>query len=88
VSTQFTLAAIFAKIELEGMDFNPATDVLWVRCFCVLKIGDASGCAGRQYSVVLVAVFAVTFLNEQPSFWEWIGIFLVGLVVVILAVRK
>jgi transporter family protein len=38
--------------------------------------------------VVLVALFAVAFLNERPSLREWLGIFLVGLGVLILAIKR
>jgi transporter family protein len=38
--------------------------------------------------LVLVAIFAVIFLNERPSIREWLGIMMVAAGVVILSFRK
>ncbi len=66
-----------------------ATGASWVCYFRALKIGDASlVSAVDKFSVVLVAVFALIFLGERPSGWGWFGILLVGLGVVVLAVKK
>lgn len=66
-----------------------ATGASWVCYFRALKIGDASKVAPvDKFSVVLVALFAVAFLNERPSFREWSGISLVGLGVLILAIKR
>jgi transporter family protein len=66
-----------------------ATGASWVCYFRALKIGDASKVAPvDKFSVVLVALFAVAFLNERPSLREWLGIFLVGLGILILAIRR
>lgn len=66
-----------------------ATGASWVCYFRALKVGDASKVAPvDKFSVVLVALFAVVFLNERPSLREWFGIFLVGLGVLIMAVRR
>jgi len=66
-----------------------ATGASWVCYFRALKIGDASKVAPvDKFSVVLVALFAVAFLNERPSFREWFGIFLVGLGILILAIKR
>lgn len=66
-----------------------ATGASWVCYFRALKIGDASKVAPvDKFSVVLVALFAVAFLNERPSVREWFGIFLVGLGVLILSIKR
>ena len=66
-----------------------ATGASWVCYFRALKIGEASKVAPvDKLSLLLVAIFAVIFLGERPSVREWAGILLVGLGVVILALRK
>jgi len=40
-----------------------------------------------KFSVVLVALFAVTLLGERPSLREWAGIALVATGVVVLALK-
>src|SRR5256885_129957 len=56
-----------------------ATGASWVCYFRALKVGDASKVAPiDKLSVVLVAVFAVTFLGERPSAREWLGVALGG----------
>jgi len=56
-----------------------ATGASWVCYFRALQLGDASQVAPvDKLSVVLVAVFAFTFLQERPSPREWLGIALVG----------
>ncbi len=63
-----------------------ATGALWLCYFRALKLGNASQVAPiDKLSVVLVAVFAVTFLGERPTLREWAGIGLVGLGVVLLS---
>jgi transporter family protein len=65
-----------------------ATGASWVCYFRALKIGDASKVAPvDKLSVVLVALFAVALLGERPSLREWLGIALVGLGVVVLALK-
>ncbi len=85
-SNPFALSArTWGFLTLSGL----ATGASWVCYFRALKIGEASKVAPvDKFSVVLVAFFAVVFLNERPSLREWMGIFLVGLGVVILAIRK
>jgi bacterial/archaeal transporter family protein len=57
--------------------------------FRALKIGEASSVAPvDKFSVVLVAIFAVIFLGERPGLKDWVGIALVGLGVVVLALKK
>lgn len=66
-----------------------ATGASWVCYFRALKIGDTSKVAPvDKFSVVLVALFAVAFLNERPSLREWFGISLVGLGVLILSIKR
>jgi len=66
-----------------------ATGASWVCYFRALQIGEASQVAPvDKFSVVLVALFAVTFLGERPSAREWLGIAMVTAGVVVLAVRR
>ena len=66
-----------------------ATGASWVCYFRALKIGEASKVAPvDKLSLLLVAVFAVLFLNERPSVREWVGILMVGAGVFVLAFRK
>lgn len=63
-----------------------ATGASWVCYFRALKLGEASKVAPvDKLSLVLVAVFAFIFLAERPSIQEWVGIFMVGAGVVVLA---
>lgn len=65
------------------------TGVSWVCYFRALKIGDASKVAPvDKFSLVLVAIFAFTFLGEQPSLREWSGIVMVAGGVLLLAFRR
>ena len=66
-----------------------ATGASWVCYFRALKIGEASKVAPvDKLSLLLVAVFAVLFLNERPSVREWVGILMVGAGIVVLAFKK
>jgi len=66
-----------------------ATGASWVCYFRALKIGDASKVAPvDKLSLVLVAVFAFTFLGERPSVREWSGISLVAGGVFLLAFKR
>lgn len=65
-----------------------ATGASWVCYFRALQIGEASKVAPvDKLSLVLVAIFAFTFLGERPSVREWLGILLVSLGVLILAIK-
>lgn len=66
-----------------------ATGASWVCYFRALQMGEASKVAPvDKLSVVLVAVFAVVFLGERPTFREWVGILMIGAGVIVLALRK
>jgi transporter family protein len=66
-----------------------ATGASWVCYFRALKAGDASKVAPvDKLSLVLVAVFAVLFLHERPSGREWLGILMVGVGVLVLALKR
>lgn len=66
-----------------------ATGASWVCYFRALKLGEASRVAPiDKLSVVLVAVFAVLFLDERPSMRDWVGIALVGSGVLLLSLRR
>lgn len=66
-----------------------ATGASWVCYFRALKLGEVSKVAPvDKLSVILVAVFAVLFLDERPSVREWTGILLVGAGVFLLALRR
>jgi bacterial/archaeal transporter family protein len=66
-----------------------ATGASWVCYFRALQSGEASKVAPvDKFSVVLVALFAFTFLGERPSAREWTGILLVGVGIVVLALRR
>ncbi|MGB4946058.1 MAG: EamA family transporter [Candidatus Competibacter denitrificans] len=65
-----------------------ATGVSWVCYFRALQIGEASKVAPvDKFSVVLVAIFAFTFLGERPTFQEWAGISMITGGVLLLAFR-
>lgn len=72
-------------LSLSGL----ATGASWVCYFRALQSGEASKVAPvDKFSLVLVAIFAVIFLNERPSIRDWLGIFLVSAGVVILSFRR
>lgn len=65
-----------------------ATGTSWVCYFRALQIGEASKVAPvDKFSVVLVAIFAFTFLGERPTFQEWAGISMIAGGVLLLAFR-
>lgn len=66
-----------------------ATGASWVCYFRALKMGDASKVAPvDKLSLVLVAVFAFTFLGERPSLRDWAGITMVAGGVLLLAFKR
>jgi transporter family protein len=63
-----------------------ATGASWVCYLRALQMGEASKVAPvDKLSLVLVAVFAFTFLGERPSLREWSGIAMVAGGVLVLA---
>jgi transporter family protein len=66
-----------------------ATGASWVCYFRALQIGEASKVAPvDKLSLVLVALFAFTFLGERPSLREWSGIAMVAAGVLVLAIKR
>ena len=63
-----------------------ATGASWVCYFRALQIGDAARVAPvDKLSVVLVAIFGVSFLGEHLAFHNWLGVILIAAGVVMLA---
>lgn len=85
-SNPFTLSSrTWIFLTLSGL----ATGASWVCYFRALQIGDASKVAPvDKLSLVLVAVFAFTFLGERPSLREWSGIAMVAAGVLVLAFKR
>jgi len=72
-------------LSLSGL----ATGASWVCYFRALQSGEASKVAPvDKFSLVLVAIFAVIFLNERPGLREWLGILMVTGGVVLLSLRR
>ena len=66
-----------------------ATGASWICYFRALQIGDASKVAPvDKLSLVLVAIFAFTFLGERPALREWAGIAMVAGGVLLLAIKR
>ena len=66
-----------------------ATGASWVCYFRALQLGEASKVAPiDKFSLVLVAIFAVAFLGERPSFRDWTGIVMVASGVILLAFKR
>ena len=66
-----------------------ATGASWVCYFRALQAGDAALVASvDKASLLLVAIFAVSFLGERPSARGWIGIALVGTGIFVLGWRR
>lgn len=65
-----------------------ATGASWLCYFKALKLGDAARVASvDKLSVILVALFGVTFLGERLSATNWLGVALVGGGVLLLTLR-
>jgi bacterial/archaeal transporter family protein len=63
-----------------------ATGASWLCYFRALQLGDAARVAPiDKLSVVLVAIFGVTFLGEHLTFSGWLGVFLIGSGAVVVA---
>lgn len=66
-----------------------ATGASWICYFRALQQGQASQVASvDKLSVVLVAVFAVAFLNERLAWREWFGLLLIGSGVLLMALKR
>ena len=66
-----------------------ATGASWVCYFRALQMGNATQVAPiDKLSLVLVAIFAVVFLDERPDAREWVGIALVAAGVLVLAFKR
>ncbi|MCU6434072.1 EamA family transporter [Undibacterium sp. Jales W-56] len=66
-----------------------ATGASWVCYFRALQLGEASKVAPvDKLSLVLVAIFAFSFLGERPSLREWTGIAMVAGGVLVLAFKR
>ncbi|MGA7070408.1 EamA family transporter [Bradyrhizobium sp.] len=64
------------------------TGASWLCYFRALKLGPATLVAPiDKLSVVLVALFGVTFLGERPSPYGWIGIALIAAGAVLIAFK-
>ncbi|HWK67729.1 MAG TPA: EamA family transporter [Rhizobiaceae bacterium] len=65
-----------------------ATGASWLCYFRALKVGDAARVAPLdKLSVVLVAVFGVLFLGEKLSLYNWLGVVMIALGVILLTAR-
>jgi bacterial/archaeal transporter family protein len=65
-----------------------ATGASWVCYFRALKIGEAARVAPiDKLSVVLVAIFGVTFLGERLSLSNWAGIACIGAGAILVAYK-
>jgi len=63
-----------------------ATGASWICYFRALKVGDAARVAPiDKLSVVLVALFGVSFLGEQLSTPNWIGVALIAVGAILVA---
>jgi transporter family protein len=66
-----------------------ATGASWVCYFRALKIGPASKVAAvDKMSLLLVALFAFAFLGERLVVREWLGVSLIGIGVIVLAIKS
>ncbi len=66
-----------------------ATGASWVCYFRALQVGNATQVAPiDKLSLVLVAIFAVVFLDERPDTREWVGIAMVAGGVLVLALKR
>ena len=66
-----------------------ATGASWVCYFRALQVGNATQVAPiDKLSLVLVAIFAVEFLDERPDAREWVGIAMVAGGVLVLALKR
>jgi transporter family protein len=79
---------IAAKSWLFLLFSGLGTGASWLCYFRALKLGPATLVAPiDKLSVVLVALFGVTFLGERPSWNGWVGIALIAAGAVLIAVK-
>jgi transporter family protein len=65
-----------------------ATGFSWICYYRALQMGNAAQVAPiDKLSVVLVAVFAVTFLGEKLSLPNWAGVALIGVGAVLVSLK-
>jgi bacterial/archaeal transporter family protein len=65
------------------------TGASWICYFRALKLGPATLVAPiDKLSVVLVALFGVTFLGERPSWNGWLGIALIAAGAVLIVIKS
>lgn len=85
-SNPFDLSAhTWLFLGLSGL----ATGASWVCYFRALKIGNASQVAPiDKFSLVLVVVFAFSFLGERPTLREWSGIAMITAGVLLFAIKR
>ena len=66
-----------------------ATGASWMCYFRALQRGPASQVAPvDKLSVVLVAIFAVAFLQERLAWREWLGVAMIGSGVLLMALKR
>lgn len=74
----------FAFLALSGL----ATGASWICYYRALKLGDAARVAPiDKLSVVLVALFGVSFLGERLSPANWAGVLLIAAGAVLVALK-
>lgn len=72
----------YAFLVMSGI----ATGASWLCYFRALQIGNASQVAPiDKMSVVLVAIFGVTFLGEHLSALKWLGVALIAAGAIVIA---
>ncbi|WP_279110462.1 EamA family transporter [Bartonella apis] len=65
-----------------------ATGASWLAYFRALQLGDASHVAPiDKLSVIFVAIFGVTFLDEKLTAINWTGVVLIAAGVILLALK-
>ena len=75
----------WTALALSGL----ATGASWLCYFRALKLGDVARVAPiDKLSVVLAALFAVTFLGERLSTKNWAGVALIAVGAILVAARK
>jgi len=66
-----------------------ATGASWVCYFRALQLGQAAKVATvDKFSLVLIAILAVTLLGERPTVREWAGVALMASGVIILSLKS